>query len=969
VEEQLSRLIQAGDPQACAAFFAPLDEKARRELRAAAAALEERASRAYYADSNDEDKQRRHRCARLAVIATATWGHLRRAGLWPHHLGHLEEHLSRLPSFQVLRDRRPPWLPRWAAFVCEDEWMASVWPALRDFELEGLVERPAGDGYYRAMVRGYGWVREGLASRLAADPELLEHHVFKILEIEVVPGDSWREALVELAETGAVDRARLLDACLDGLERDFDHQQAAWIRRLHDQLEPTAEELASRTGRYRSLLASRNPSTVDLALSLAGRQPAASAEAARDLLRQLEPVLVSRAKTTARRGLRLLKKTARGQPALAGEVGMAATAALLHESPEVQHAALDLIETLGLEAEPAIARRLEEFEGTLSPTVAARRGAAGPAAGGEPADGPRIEDLRERAALLPPRIRERAGVDSALGALADGGLPPPLDLRQGVVPRLDPAGRIEPILELDELFERAAALLEGERTAAEIDCALDGISRLCDRRPADFDARSAPLRKLARERVGGRIADLPLVYSFDIDFSLLLLAWIEGVDFGATRRRIGFVRWLGRQLERLFPPAWELPAAPKDCSWIFSRYVEEIGRRVARRQAAPLLALPTHQGGWIDPRVLVERLLVATEAPAGALDLVLAFLRLAPEHRDEALVRAVEVPGEVGRAFRYALGGSESVGRPEVLWVAAARSRGPREDDPEVLSRFGARAPGAGLAPRPAYALQTVKLLWEERLTVAVEHPGAGRRRLKPELASAVYTLVPQQLDVPWACHVWPHDRDPLWVGAACSLLARDQGHFEGCREAIEVLLDPDEPVTEAACWLLGLALGRKQAEVRGLAVDILIAAFEDGRADPAALGRVMAGFHAEPKLVPQRWVPPLKEVAAVSTLHAESVRRTLEHALAGRDLAKAIRRLSAPLELLCELTVGLGEPIREAGCRKFLEAVPGKAKNAQRAAKILAVTGPGPERPEIAAAALAARLDRADRWTARLAP
>ncbi len=89
------------------------------------------------------------------------------------------------------------------------------------------------------------------------------------------------------------------------------------------------------------------------------------------------------------------------------------------------------------------------------------------------------------------------------------------------------------------------------------------------------------------------------------------------------------------------------------------RRVEAVTRRVRRSGALPLLAAPTHEPAWIDPRALVRRLRTWTEAgePIDRLDLIQALLRLAPEHRAEALAEAPVSPSLEWSAVRFALGG------------------------------------------------------------------------------------------------------------------------------------------------------------------------------------------------------------------------------------------------------------------------------------------------------------------------
>ena len=52
---------------------------------------------------------------------------------------------------------------------------------------------------------------------------------------------------------------------------------------------------------------------------------------------------------------------------------------------------------------------------------------------------------------------------------------------------------IVPIATLDELFDAVGHALEKVDHGDDVERIIDGISRLCDQRPADFERRAAPL--------------------------------------------------------------------------------------------------------------------------------------------------------------------------------------------------------------------------------------------------------------------------------------------------------------------------------------------------------------------------------------------------------------------------------------------------------------------------------------------
>jgi hypothetical protein len=126
---------------------------------------------------------------------------------------------------------------------------------------------------------------------------------------------------------------------------------------------------------------------------------------------------------------------------------------------------------------------------------------------------------------------------------------------------------------------------------------------------------------------------------------------------------------------------------------------------ICSRTTCIQLSAPTHQGFWIDARVLVARSKDAAGQGVlllGLADQILALLRLAPDHRLEALKSAQGLDGEWSAALRYALGGTEINGKTRSRWVAAARARAPFDQDTKLAKLFGADVRGADLPPRLA---------------------------------------------------------------------------------------------------------------------------------------------------------------------------------------------------------------------------------------------------------------------------
>ncbi len=202
---------------------------------------------------------------------------------------------------------------------------------------------------------------------------------------------------------------------------------------------------------------------------------------------------------------------------------------------------------------------------------------------------------------------------------------PALSFNGTEIPRLDPGQRLEPIDDLDALFELCSRLVENMTPLEDVDRAVDAISRLCDRRSFDFYKKTAPLEARLRRRL-----DEPATMSNQLlhHFAVIVRSWLTGevsdpMTYDKFRALDGFN----------------------------SHWVAALGRRIARAEAAPLLWAPTHAGGWIDPRTFVARYRERTALAISIepMDLVLAILRLAPDHRSAALEAAGDLEGERGR--------------------------------------------------------------------------------------------------------------------------------------------------------------------------------------------------------------------------------------------------------------------------------------------------------------------------------
>ena len=158
-------------------------------------------------------------------------------------------------------------------------------------------------------------------------------------------GNRWTYALVQVAADDQTHRARLLDASLDALARDFRPSTLGWYANLHEALEPTPDERELRLERYLALLAV--PAPAAMKAGLAGLRAAGDAVPAEALAQVAPGALTQKQKNIAVETLALLAEAAVREPQARPVVLAAVAQALGHERADVQERALALLEDRG----------------------------------------------------------------------------------------------------------------------------------------------------------------------------------------------------------------------------------------------------------------------------------------------------------------------------------------------------------------------------------------------------------------------------------------------------------------------------------------------------------------------------------------------------------------------------------------------------------------------------------------------
>jgi hypothetical protein len=945
------------------------------------------------AELRDHRFRRGYTAFDLAVLAVGPFSEAKKRGGWnPSELGAV---------VKVLSDRRPEWIDKWVESRLGARFPTRYdWDLIRPLIRHRICRKPSSDEYIR-------WMASAAINRWQDDPRLLSQiflddpdtleDVWRLFEVDtwalwmpedgqpMMMRDRWPVALAKLSDEGLIDRQRLLDASLKALSSGFKDTTLTYYIRFYRFLKPTPEETASRQQTFVELLSNPASHVVTFALEILDQIERIGRLNSEPFLSAMSAVFHLRSKVQSQTALRIAARLIEKEPKLLPHAVAGVLDALSHPASAVQQQSLDLIESWAPRLHPdhasAIRERLEELAPSVRPRAEKLIRQFHPTAAVSTEETvtevstSTLDELAREAGALPSPWRERAGVDDALESIRAGRMPKPLKFDVLEARVLTGVAPIEPIRTVDELIDTVAHAIETLDSADELERILDGISRLCDQRPVNYQSRTEPLAKrLAEHRLSNDFAR-QLADRMPESLYHLLMTWLS-----KETAPPGYSGYDTVQLYRFFD----------------SRIEEVIGR-VKVGRARPLLAAPTHEGGWISPVVLVQRLsaLFSDDDEPDACDLIQALLRLAPDNREIALAEAGDVPGCVGRAVRWCLGSGEGPVQEDSshtsLWLAAGRARCPTgsldalsvleiaEDQPDALqpARYEwtsrARESNSRLVWRHGY--------FPIEITVKPGSPHDASVRTWPTVAlhepGEHWKQIPAwqcRLPVAWrigvAAQVWPLCHDPLLVAGIAALGWRvdmPESTLEPNHVYLRPWLEPDRPWSELATVAIWMALVSKDPGSRTSALDVLVESIADGRACPRQMSKVLV------RMLPGGWVKlnrvadALAEAGRMSAVHAWFAAETLQGIVAGMDSYP--REMHSLLSLLYELLADLGAVLSaEARCQ--LEDVPGTGKTKKIAVALRRLES-RPDATQLQQAGLAmleSRIARARRWVGQSA-
>ncbi len=981
-KDGLQLVLDSGDEKECVNFFRGMPEEDRRQYFAVVRPFWNliRKSRFIEDPPGTFRWNSRAEIADAAFLATASGAEIRKARL----AGQLKDEVV----FEIIADRRPDWVDDWVRSMLEESWYWNHWRLIRRLIIAGLAKKPDSSRYFLGMISALNGRRnEGsLALSLQQAPDLLEEDIWKLFEFDGEGENSlanterfegsWTDAFLALMNEGRLPRARLLQATIEALERDFNHYRAKWFYEFFDRLEPAEEELRYYGERLLGLLGVSAPNVASWALRRV--EPLAKSGAFRTatFCHAIEPILRARAKGTVLTAIKMLERQAVSAPHEASIVSMTVATALAHESPEVQKATFRLLESISSPNDEKVYALVQKFQPVLAASVRGtaakwleRSGSTLVNAGtlrspmGTSSDesdsgfAPGVRQVISVATSAPvPEISGELELLYSIDVLRrnqnEGVFEIPAAIFDGTeLPRLSLVRQVIPVTTIEDLIDVCAQVIEDGTLVDDAERCIDGLARLCGSRPADIDLLTAPLLKRVRSRIQKRCSPFCGV---DPAYDVMGLFY----TFCTGQLIVPVLKSGTLQFEFEGTGSKEYSINTKKPIGFLSAHCLSVARRIAAGEALQLLSTPTHAGGWIDAIELAKRVSAWSVSVPDLPDVILAMLRLAPQNREAALKLLADRPEEWCRAIRHALGAPNiPVGDTAALWAAAARARAPWHNDPHVSSRHPGLGPDAAEAADISIQIKTRKsgpyTFYSAGFAVQPRVPDNVDPMLVTVLMFASQSIGKEysfemggfagRTDgaVRWSATIWPLARESWFAACAGECLSNidwSEAQWQN-RTMLEPLLDSGTPLRKAGVLLLAGMLGAKEPGESGLATDIAIRAIDDGRLGSDNLGEALSLLLTSGLIKPGRWKKTLTEVAAASPVHSAIIQIALQQCFS--DPAKELPKDSAKLlELLYELSVDAGIPLTSESCRTFLASGTASGKSAKMAKSLLDLNG-----------------------------
>ncbi len=1014
--DELKVLVAQGDVHKVAEALSDLDASQRSKLSKTATSLHKDLQHVRWGWRQDIPRIKKLR-AEMEILGV-DWNSLTRSGRAPDcsceiamlgccpistlkkadiYVGHRRDDKNYGDAcLRVLQDRSPEWMDdlveAWL-MPSSDDIRRINWKFLKRLIDAGLCKKPTGPDYIHVMVDhlSYSTTRKDEdrlrnQQELIDSPDFVDTDVYKLFEIDTTAFAydwcSWDNFVKQMVDTGKVDRARIINCAIRGASNRFKQNTISGFIKVLELLEVTPEEWRANLDDLVVLLSSHISVVVTFAVKQLKTLFKEGAIESERLLESLSPVFQCPTKGQPKAALTLIQQTARKHKETVPLAINTTLCALDHADADVQEKAIKLLGSWSDRAHPDHATAIRERLDNLAPSVIAEAQALIEKIGGtaddelatsqtdSPASIPSTDRSQWQAAIneISDTWRTMTAMEELLSTFDQPVYPPRMSFGILDVPVLSGLQPVIPIADHAELIDTIAHAIEVVESPMDVERIMDGISRL-GRIPKDLIEAAAPVgARLTKQQIMENSRGLASAPDSVVSAARLLQIALKVPQF-TNRDEFHFSVDSVRH------------------SLLFARRLQGLIDQVNSGQLGPLLSAPTHERGWIDPVVFAERIneRLLSGAEINETDFLLGLLRMAPDRREVALQALTTADSPWIALTSIALNGpTDAIAKPKrldkaCLQVAAhVRTAAISESEQKRLKLNPATINGR--SPMQATLTVNKKTANEhgavyDDLNFKIEH--ADSFDSLPALKLMYHT----ERKVRWAIYSAWRTRMDGWnskvttdhylVRAATNVRSRlneNSSSFEPNYAFYEELFEPDRIWTEFGHLVVLLGLISKDNDVKRQAIDAMIEAVLDGRADPAIFADVTHTIFGCGWSGLKRLADSLAEVARMTPLHRWFATASLEPLITtfrGKLPIGAASILELYLDGLIEMGLAVDKDV-ESTC----SVIKGSSKSAKAAKRIIAakLVDRSEKRDEAKSIALQSRLDRADRWQNALA-
>ena len=942
-------------------------------------------------DDEAEDLKRKHRAAlrtlRIAKVACHSISTLKKQMRFlydPWNRDEEDDTELEEAVFKVLSDRDFDWVNKLVEECLtpdSNDWRTMDWPFVNRLVCDGTCEKPEGENYIIELASSVAHAvehsgeqgRENVYQALLSAPDFLETDVYLIFDYDSyafgVYWSCWPQFFKRLSDEGKIDRGKLIQCAIRAASSPWRQTATSDLLKFINTLQIKPEEWKFNLDDVSSLLSSPVSVAITFALNRFKELYQAGVIDVVQLLDAIPVVFEFPKKGQSKSALTLIAQVAKKHEATVPLAINATIPALDHPTLEIQEKALDMldgwIDRAHYDHAVAIGDRIDQLPASikkrakqLADSIANNhldQSEPDDIDGGDLQSAVDLKALRRSADELENRWRSLVGVDELFATFDQPDFPKPLDFSFIDVPVLSSLEAIEPIKNHMELIDAIAQAIEVVDDPMDVERILDGILRLGPI-PENLKNAASP--------IGARLyKKSPTETSKGI---------VTALDCGNTDALLG--TFLNVPKPKFTDPDRKYMEGRKANTPESAFFIQRLKEFIAlfnSNQFGPLLSAPTHERGWISPVVFAQRLSerIKSNLEIGEIDFLLALLRLAPDHRSAALKQLPKKNSHWVKLARIACNGSLNKLDPAeidpVHLNVAAHVRTKQISEKEI-ERLGLDFKTINCKP-PVYVKKFIpgdkRNPVEEKLSrnPFSAHPALKRAYYTGRLLLVAFSAWRAKMNA-WNTKI---SNDHYLVMAATNIAGQSGGD---CRVSepvfafVEELFEPDKPWKPIAHYAAASALFGKTNDIKIQAMDALVEACTDGRADPDMFGDAAA-------LSVVSWVGncrlfaiSLAEFAPISPLHCWFATRACDKVIAGFDKPPngAAHILEFYLNGLIEL--GLAPPIAVINaCNK----IKGSSKAAKLAKRILEVKGTEQShfRDEAKMIAIQSRIDRGLRW------